>query len=843
MSIDMQIGPFMISTVLAVKRLAYRVFIFLLVFSGMTNYAKAYGPAISSISYTWIKDSTYQIYYWYFADCSSGASLQDSIAANMKNSCGFSDSVVYLHMVTLTPPTEIKYTCAGHATSCTTGSLPGYKQYAYVGNVTLYQRCDHWTFSVSEGLRDPSILNISSTSPNAYVEATLNNLDYQGNTAPYFANYTPFVFWDSVSTFDYIYGFDPNGDSVGFEVINPMSGTATSPINDNYNPGYSLTHPVSPSDAFAYDLLDMLMYLNPNNPGKYVLAYRLSDYKRITKSGVTSRVKVGSATMDEQIIVLTRPSQVNTLVLDTNSITGGSFADGAINVCSDAVLHFCIKMRTKSNYVNATINGFYLDTMPKLYLTHYTTDSAVGCLTFPLSGFHPSSFEFYFSLPDTACSDGFTENYLWRVPIKVKQSADGAQDKSFICTGDTMHITGYGDSLGTYIWGVLPGGASIASLSCTTCPNPAAVPNITTTYTLYTPDNHICTNRDTFTVVVRNRPATPIAGSNAPICSDDTLRLSLTDTATIIARRWTGPGGYRSGIKNPKIFPASSGVYKAHDSSNGCASYPDSITVIVKPKPAKPIVSSNSPICAHESLLLYATDTTSSVSYYWRTPDTTVLYIVPNPVISFAVAGVYKSYVVLNGCTSDTARLNVEVDSAGPPIVSVASNPDTVIPGFNMTFRAIVSNAGSKPNYQWRKNGVNILGATSSILITSDIKERDVISVVVHSNLRCAMPDSAIASTWPLATNDINLNGNNVAVYPNPNAGNFIVKGTVPNTCEHVAIEIMNMLGAVVYSNVLPVSSGSFQETVRLDNIAKGVYVIRLKADNAVFFTKFTLQK
>jgi len=160
-----------------------------------------------------------------------------------------------------------------------------------------------------------------------------------------------------------------------------------------------------------------------------------------------------------------------------------------------------------------------------------------------------------------------------------------------------------------------------------------------------------------------------------------------------------------------------------------------------------------------------------------------------------------------------------------------------------MTFRAIVSNAGSKPSYQWRKNGVNILGATSSMLITSDIKERDVISVVVHSNLRCAMPDSAIASTWPLATNDINLSGNNVAVYPNPNAGDFIVKGTVPNTCEHVAIEIMNMLGAVVYSNVLPVSSGSFQETVRLDNIAKGVYVIRLKADNAVFFTKFTLQK
>lgn len=825
-----------------VRKLVSRVFIFFVVFCGWVNHAKAYGPAISSISYTWVKDSTYQIYYWYFADCSSGASLPDSIAANMKNSCGFGDSVVYLHMVTFTPPTEIKYTCAGHATSCTTGSLPGYKQYAYVGNVTLYQRCDHWTFSVSEGLRDPSILNISSTSPNAYVEATLNNLDYQGNTAPYFANYVPFVFWDSVSTFDYIYGFDPNGDSVGFEVINPMSGTATSPINDNYNAGYSLTHPVSPSDAFVYDSPDMLMYLNPNNPGKYVLAYRLSDYKRITKSGVTSRVKVGSATMDEQIIVLTRPSQVNTLVLDTNSITGGSFADGAINVCSDAVLHFCIKMRTKSNYVNYTINGFYLDTMPKLYLTHYTTDSASACMTLPLSAFHPSFFELYYSLPDTACSDGFTESYLWRVPVRVTQSASAYQNKSFICTGDTMHITGYGDSLGTYVWGVLPGGSPISSLSCTTCVSPVAVPGVTTTYTLYTPDNLTCTNRDTFTVVVHNRPAMPIASSNSPICSYDTLRLSLTDTATVSTRRWIGPGGYRSGIKSPTIFPPISGIYKAYDSSNGCASYPDSVIVVVKPKPGKPIASSNSPICVHESLMLYATDTTAGVNYYWRTPDTSLLYIIPNPVIPFAAAGVYKSYVVLNGCTSDTAKLNVTVDSVGPPTVYIASNPDTVIPGFNMTFRAKVHNAGSHPRYQWQKNGVNIPGVTDSIYITSAVRAGDIMSVVVYSSLNCATPDSAIASTWPLGIEDLH-NKVGISIFPNPNVGSFTVKGNINKDARDVKIAVLNLLGQVVYSDVATATNGNFSHDVKLPDIAEGVYIVQVNASGNAYFSRITLKR
>ncbi|MGN6569608.1 MAG: T9SS type A sorting domain-containing protein [Flavipsychrobacter sp.] len=828
----------------AVKKLVNRILIFLFVFSYIPFGAKASGPSISSIEYAWVKDSMYEISYVYIADCSSGTTLPDSIAVNMKNTCGFGDSVIYLYPSPFTSGTELKYTCSGHATSCTTGSLPGYKEYFYIRQLTLYQRCNHWTFSVAEGPRDPSILNINSTSPNVYVEATLNNLDYQGNSSPYFANYTPFVFWDSVGTSKSNYAYDPNGDSIGFEIINPMTGTASSPVNVSYNPGYSLSNnPFSTHNTFEYIPDLETMFFTPYGAGKYVITSRVSDYKKISKSGMARWVKVGSTMRDEQIIVLEKPKPGIAFSLDTNSITGGSLINGAINVCNNALLHFCINVRTKSSYVNFTINGFYLDTMPKLYLTHYTTDSASACVTFPMSATPPDPFEFYFSLPDTVCSNGFTEDYLWRIPVKVTRSASALQDRAFICTGDTMHLIGYGDSLGTYIWNVLPGGASIASLSCTTCTNPAAVPNITTTYTLYTPDNHVCTNRDTFTVVVRNRPATPIVGSNAPICSNDTLLLSLTDTATVIARRWIGPGGYRSTIKNPKIFPASSGVYMGYDSTNGCASYADSITVVVKPKPGKPIVSSNSPICAHETLLLHATDTTAGVSYYWRTLDTSLLYIVPSPIIPFAQAGIYKSYVMLNGCTSDTARLNVVVDSAGPPVVSVFSFPDTVIPGFYMTFKAIVSNAGSKPKYQWQKNGVDIKGATNNVLITNDVKVHDIISVIVYSNLPCAIPDSAVASTWPLSIDDLNSSIYNVDVYPNPNKGNFTIKGRIKDNITNVSVSIMNLLGQTVFTVRLPVDNGAFQQDISLPGVANGAYMLQLQTNGASYFTKITLAR
>lgn len=826
----------------AVKKLVNRILIFLLVFSYIPFGAKASGPSISSIEYAWVKDSMYEISYVYITDCSSGTTLPDSIAVNMKNTCGFGDSVIYLYPSPFTSGTELKYTCSGHATSCTAGSLPGYKEYFYIRQLTLYQRCNHWTFSVAEGPRDPSILNINSTSPNAYVEATLNNLDYQGNSSPYFANYTPFVFWDSVGTSKSNYAYDPNGDSLGFEIITPMTGTASAPVNENYNPGYSLVrNPISTNNTFIYVPDISAMFFTPYGPGKYVMSYRVSDYKKISKSGSVSWVKLGSMMMDEQLIVLTRPKPVMTFALDTASITGGFYANGAMNVCSDELIHFCFHMQTKSSYVNMTINGFYMDTLPKVYLTHYTADSAGACLFFGLPTLDTNLVYLEFSLPDTECSTGFVEQYKWRVPVRILPRARGEQDKSFICVGDTMNISGYGGN--DFEWDVLPGGAPISSLSCTNCANPQATPAITTTYTVYTPDNHTCKNRDTFTVVVRNRPVTPIASSNAPICSDDTLRLSLTDTATVIARRWIGPGGYRSTIKNPKIFPASSGVYKAYDSSNGCASYPDSITVVVKPKPGKPIVSSNSPICAHETLLLHATDTTAGVSYYWRTPDTSLLYIVPSPAIPFAQAGIYKSYAVLNGCASDTARLNVVVDSTGPPVVSVFSFPDTVIPGFYMTFKAIVSNAGSKPKYQWQKNGVDIKGATNNVLITNDVKVHDIISVIVYSNLPCAIPDSAVAGTWPLSIDDLNSSIYNVDVYPNPNKGNFTIKGRIKDNITNVSVSIMNLLGQTVFTVRLPVDNGAFQQDISLPGVANGAYMLQVQANGTTYFTKITLAR
>lgn len=845
MSIDIQNLPLMLLRTSTVRKLVSRVFIFFVVFSGWGNKARAYGPVGATIVYAWVSDSSYQVVYTYLSDCSSAISAPDSVALNIKNTCGFYDSVVYLHQYPTVSGIELHYAC-GLATTCAGGTLPGYKRYVYAATFTLYQRCDHWTFSTTEGLKDPSILNISNVSPNMYAEATLNNLDYQGNSSPVFTAFTPLVFWDSVSTFKYINAYDPNYDSLGYEMITPLSGTAANPINENYNPGYSLSHPIADNGTFKFDATLGQIRFMPYGAGKYVLSYRVSDYKRITAGGTARVVKLGSIVEQEQINVLVCPKPALRFKIDSSTIRGGTMINGLVNICAGDTLHFCYNAITTDTIVNEQIiPSFFIDDITyKIKLNHITRDSAADCFTIPIDRSDTGLKTLRFWLTDTACSNGFREDCDVLFSFKILPAAViNKPEVDFICQGDTLLLVARGDSAKNYIWNVLPGGSLLSSLSCSTCDSTLAMPNTTTSYTIYALNKTDCGNRDTITVTVRPKPAMPIVSSNSPICGGDTLRLTLVDTSATIAHQWLGPDGYASALKNPTIYPPISGIYKAYDSSNGCASYPDSVIVVVKPKPGKPIASSNSPICVHESLMLYATDTTAGVSYYWRTPDTSLFYIIPNPVIPFAAAGVYKSYVMLNGCTSDTAKLNVAVDSVGPPSVYIISNLDTAIPGFYMVFHAEVHNAGSHPRYQWLKNGFNVPGAVDSIYTTNALRAGDIMSVVVYSSVNCARPDSAVATMWPLAVQDINSRGA-MDIFPNPNTGGFTVKGMVNGDVKDVKIAVLNLLGQVVYSDVATATNGNFSHEIKLtNNIPDGVYMVQVNASGNAYFSRLTLKR
>ena len=56
-----------------------------------------------------------------------------------------------------------------------------------------------------------------------------------------------------------------------------------------------------------------------------------------------------------------------------------------------------------------------------------------------------------------------------------------------------------------------------------------------------------------------------------------------------------------------------------------------------------------------------------------------------------------------------------------------------------------LSGAGNSPTYQWKRNGINIPGATSSTYQSSSLENGDVIRVAMTSSLSCANPQTVLS--------------------------------------------------------------------------------------------------
>jgi gliding motility-associated-like protein len=159
-----------------------------------------------------------------------------------------------------------------------------------------------------------------------------------------------------------------------------------------------------------------------------------------------------------------------------------------------------------------------------------------------------------------------------------------ANNNTPICQDDTLRLSATADSAGvSWQWS---GPASFSS----TVQNPSvlnALPVLSGTYTLTVTKNN-CVSTDTTTVIVHPTPATPVAASNAPLCSGDTLILTVP-SITGATYSWSGPKSFTSSLQTPSIFSVDTtykGNYVLTISVNGCLSLPDTETVNVYHLPA-----------------------------------------------------------------------------------------------------------------------------------------------------------------------------------------------------------------------------------------------------------------
>ncbi len=283
-----------------------------------------------------------------------------------------------------------------------------------------------------------------------------------------------------------------------------------------------------------------------------------------------------------------------------------------------------------------------------------------------------------------------------------------------------------------------------------------------------------------FTLSDPSQPATPIAGSNSPLCSSNTINFTASSTTTGVTYLWSGPGAFSSSLQNPTITNATianAGNYFVTTSLNGCTSLAATVSVVVNPTPVLPTTSSNSPICANNSLNIFSnTTTTGTITYAW-TSTTGFTSTSQNPIIPNAQTTNSGTYTVVA-----TATTNGQACPSQPASITVVVKPVPVITLGTVT------------------NPINCSSSTGSIQLNVSI---------FNTAFSVNYTQNTIPQTATLASN-----ASGILIIPNLTSGvydNFTVSltGCISNMVGPVTLTDPNPPVTPVVPSVSPLCSGN----------------------------------
>lgn len=165
------------------------------------------------------------------------------------------------------------------------------------------------------------------------------------------------------------------------------------------------------------------------------------------------------------------------------------------------------------------------------------------------------------------------------------------------------------------------------------------------------------------TVVVNDSPEAPVVTAPETVCSGFDLSLSTSTVADLYS--WSGPLGFSANTQNtirPALTPAMGGVYTLVVVNNNCPSPPTNVTVGVIDASFVPVIVSNSPVCAGETLS-FNTPVVNGATYFWSGPNgfssSDLSFDFDNSTLD--IEGNYSLYLVIGQCTTSTNTVNADV--------------------------------------------------------------------------------------------------------------------------------------------------------------------------------------
>lgn len=309
-------------------------------------------------------------------------------------------------------------------------------------------------------------------------------------------------------------------------------------------------------------------------------------------------------------------------------------------------------------------------------------------------------------------------------------------------------------------------------------------------------------NNITMSVIAIVTPTVSITPSATTICTGTsvTFTSAITNGGSTPVRTWRRNGvAVGSGTSYTSTALANGDVITLDlASSLPCPSQAvvtsNSVTMTVNSyvTPFVVIGATQTTICAGASVTFTATPFNGGTTpaYQWKkngvnvgtnSATYTTATLVQGDVITCVLTTSVMCYTSL---TATSTPITMTVNPILIPSVSITASDDTICAGDLVTFTTGTVNPGTSPQYQWKKNGVNISGATSGSYSTTALTDGNTISVVLTSNAVCVSPATATSNTVTMKVNP--LLTPNVTITADDPDSNVCANTLVTFTASHV---------------------------------------------------------
>ena len=369
-------------------------------------------------------------------------------------------------------------------------------------------------------------------------------------------------------------------------------------------------------------------------------------------------------------------------------------------------------------------------------------------------------------------------------------------------------------------------------------------------------------------VVAINPMVTPLvsisaAGGSDTVCAGNFVTFTaVTVNGGTPTYQWTVNGAIAGAGSTYSYMPANGDVVGITIASTANCAIPvtasNSMVMTVDPKQLPVVTITADPgteVCRGTAVTFTAAPSYggSSPTYTWITGSTTLS---TSPSFSYIPANGDDVYCIMTSnylCrlanTATSSRLDMTVDVPTLPVVTINAQPGTTIAlGETVTLSATVADAGPSPSYQWLVNGNPVPGATGPTYTNSDFANLDSITCQVLSSGGCSGLlgfNSVTIHIGNVGVKPVTASGSNITLVPNPNKGTFTIKGSLGSVSdEDVTVEVVNMIGQVIYNQGAKAHSGVINETIQLNSsLANGMYLLNLRSENGNEVFHFVIEQ